>query len=165
MNIKTILFALFCLVICQQAATAQQPQANPKNIEIAHRFTYILDNGFEKIDLMQVGTIDKSFFNLGNAQLIICDKNDKSKKNLLNSFTLMVEPSDPKIQSKVFPTPSSVFSGGCKQMITLLPSQSKITFTEVKLNTTLPVAVQQAPGSKHNLGVGVLPIAFFLYIK
>jgi hypothetical protein len=165
MKIKTIILTLLSVVLGFQTIRAQQPQANPKNIEIAQRFTYILDNGFEKVDLMLVGSIDKSFFNLGNAQLIICDKNDKSKRNLLNSFTLMVEPNDPKIQSKVFPTPSSVFSSGCKQMITMLPSQSKITFTEVKLNTTLPVAVQQAPGSKHSLGVGVLPIAFFLYIK
>lgn len=144
---------------------AQQPQANPKNIEIAQRFSYILDNGFEKIDLMKVGTIDKSFFNYGNAQLIIYDKNDKSKKNVLNTFSLIVEPNDPKIQNKVFQMPSSSFSSGSKQYITLLNSQSKITFTEVKLNVTLPVAVQQAPGSKHTLAPGMLPIAFFLYIK
>jgi hypothetical protein len=144
---------------------AQQPQANPKNIEIAQRFSYILDNGFEKIDLMKVGTIDKSFFNYGNAQLIIYDKNDKSKKNVLNTFSLIIEPNDPKIQNKVFQMPSASFSSGCKQYITLLNTQSKITFTEVKLNVTLPVAVQQAPGSKHTLAPGMLPIAFFLYIK
>ncbi len=163
---KMILFLVLILAIGPiDFISAQEPQANPKNIEIATRFTYILDNGFEKIDLMKVGSIDKSFFNLGNAQLIICDKNDKNKKNILNSFTLMVEPSDPKIQSKVFQTPSPFFTSGCKQMVTMLPSKSKITFSEVKLNTTLPVAVQQAPGSRHVLGPGVLPIAFFLYIK
>ncbi len=144
---------------------AQQPQANPKNIEIAQRFNYILDNGFEKIDLMKVGTIDKSFFNYGNAQLIIYDKNDKTKKNVLNTFSLLIEPNDPKIQNKVFQMPSSSFSSGSKQYITLLNSQSKITFAEVKLNVTLPQAVQQAPGSKHSLAPGMLPIAFFLYIK
>jgi hypothetical protein len=165
MKKTTPLFVLLLAMGLTFGSFAQQPQANPKNIEIAQRFNYILDNGFEKIDLMKVGSIDKSFFNLGNAQLIIYDKNDKSKKNLLNSFTLMVEPSDPKLQNKIFQTPSPNFGSGCKQYITLLPTQSKITFTEVKLNTTLPVAVQQAPGSKHQLGVGVLPIAFFLYIK
>lgn len=165
MKIKTIILVVLSFASGIPSLMAQQPTANPKNLEIAHRFTYVLDNGFEKIDLMLVGTVDKSFFNLGNAQLIICDKNDKSRKNLLNSFTLMVEPSESKIQSKVFPTPSPTFTSGCKQMITMLPAQSKITFTEVKLNTTLPVAVQQAPGSKHALGVGVLPIAFFLHIK
>jgi hypothetical protein len=165
---KTIQFILisFILFAVQINTTAQTPTPNPKNIEIAHRFSYVLDNGFEKIDLMKVGTIDKSFFNLGTTQLIICDKNDRSNKNLLNSFTLVIESSDPsKVQNKVFATPSPVFTSGCKQLITILPSQSKITFMEVKLNTTLPVAVQQAPGSKHVLGPGVLPIAFFLYIK
>ena len=77
----------------------------------------------------------------------------------------MVEPSDPSIQNKIFPTPSPVFGSGCKQYITMLPAQSKITFTEVTLNVTVPVAVQQAPGSKRSLGAGMLPIAFFLYIK
>lgn len=144
---------------------AQQPQPNPKNIEIAQRFSYLLDNGFEKIDLMKVGSIDKSFFNYGNVQLIIYEKNDKSKKNVLNTFSLIIEPNDPKIQNKVFQMPSSWFSAGSKQYITLLNSQSKITFVEVKLNVTLPTAVQQAPGSKHTLAPGMLPIAFFLYIK
>ncbi|MCF8445775.1 MAG: hypothetical protein K9H61_02160 [Bacteroidia bacterium] len=144
---------------------AQEPTPNPKNIEIAKKFSYILDNGFEKIDLMKVGSIDKQFFNLGNPQLLIYDINDKSKRNLLNSFTLVIESSDQKIQNKVFQTPSPAFTSGCKQLITILPSESKITFMEVKLNTTLPVAVQQAPGSKHILAPGVLPIAFFLYIK
>ncbi|OYU97601.1 MAG: hypothetical protein CFE21_04720 [Bacteroidetes bacterium B1(2017)] len=156
---------LFVSIFLGQAITAQTPTPNPRNIEIAQKFNYILDNGFEKIDLMKVGTIDKSFFNLGNPQLIIWDKNDKTKKNLLNTFSLIVESSDPKIQSKVFQTPSCVFTSGCKQLITILPANSKITFTEVKLNTTLPVAVQQAPGSKHTLAPGMLPIAFFLYIK
>ena len=82
---KTILLLVLILAINPITfISAQEPQANPKNVEIATRFTYILDNGFEKIDLMKVGSIDKSFFNLGNAQLIICDKNDKNKKNILN---------------------------------------------------------------------------------
>ena len=161
-NVKTSLFFCVFFIFCVQA---QNPQPNPKNIEIAHRFTYILSNGFEKLDLMKVPSVDKSFFNLGNTQLIICDKNDPSKKNLLNSFTLLVEPSEPKYQNKVFQTPSSFLGSGCMQYLTLMPPQSKITFMEVKLNTTLPVAVQQAPGSKHTLGAGTLPIAFFLYIK
>jgi len=167
MNMKKILLNIVLLFAAfyTNQVLAQQPTPNPRNIEIAQKFSYFLENGFETIDLMKVGTIDKSFFNLGNPRLIIYDKNDRSKKNLLNSFTLMVEPSDPAIQNKIFATPSPNFSSGCKQYITLLPSQSKITFSEVSLNVTLPVAVQQAPGSKHTLAPGMLPIAFFLYIK
>ncbi len=160
---KTIFLFAFTLAIT--AIQAQQPVANPKNIEIAQRFNYVLDNGFEKIDLMKVGSVDKSFFNLGNAQLIIWDKNDARKVNVLNSFTLLAESSDPNIQNKIFATPSPVFTSNCKQHITGMKPQSKITFMEVKLNTTLPVTNQQAPGSKYGLQAGVLPIAFFLYIK
>ena len=162
---KRITLSCFVWMLLSIPSFAQQPQANPKNIEIAQRFIYFLDNGFEKIDLLKVGTIDKSFFNFGNVQLIIYDKNDKTKKNVLNTFTLIIEPNDPKIQNKVFQMPSSFFTSGSKQYITLLNSQSKITFAEVKLNVTLPQAVQQAPGSKHSLAPGMLPIAFFLYIK
>lgn len=165
MRALILVISIYLGSCCFFEVKAQTPQPNPKNIEIAQRFAYFLSNGFEKIDLMKVPSVDKSFFNLGNTQLIIYDKNDPSKKNLLNSFTLMVEPSDLKYQNKIFQTPSSYFGSGCMQYLTLMTPQSKITFTEVKLNTTLPVAVQQAPGSKHSLGVGVLPIAFFLYIK
>ncbi len=157
-------FALL-LVNTKLMAQATQPSPNPKNMEVAQRFTYFLDNGFEKLDLMKVGSVDKGFFNLGNAQLIICDKNDSKKKNLLNSFTLIVEPSDASMQNKIFATPSPNFTSNCKQYITALKPQSKITFSEVKLNTTLPVTNSYAPGSKYGLGAGVLPIAFFLYIK
>ncbi len=163
-KLQIIIFLLFA-VGSSTWLRAQEPQVNPKNVEIAQRFNYFLENGFETIDLLKVGSIDKSFFNLGNPKLVIYDKNDRTKKNLLNSYTLMVEPSDPKIQNKIFPTPSPAFGSGCKQFITMLPAQSKITFTEVTLNVTIPVAVQQAPGSKHKLGPGMLPIAFFLYIK
>lgn len=158
---------LLLWVLCFGAAVAgaQEPTPNPRNIEIATKFNYILDNGFDKVDLMKVPSVDKSFFNLGNAQLIIYDKNDRSKRNLLNSFTLVAESNDPKLPNKVFQTPSPNFTSGCKQYLTMLPSGSKITFMEVKLNVTLPVAVQQAPGSKHQLGPGVLPIAFYLFIK
>lgn len=165
---KNLLLILLIVVLFNssgQKLWAQTPNPNPKNIELAQRFTYVLDNGFEKIDLMKVPDIDKSFFNLGNAQLIICDKNDPRKKNLLNSFTLIVEPSDPTMQNKVFSNPSPSFTSGCKQYVTALKTQSKITFSEVKLNVTLPVTNPQAPGSKYGLGPGVLPIAFFLYIK
>jgi hypothetical protein len=146
-------------------AMAQHPEPNPKNVEIAKRFLYFLENGFESVDLMKVGSIDRSFFSLGTPQLVIYDKNDKSKKNLLNSFSIMVQPSQENVQAKVFQMQSPQFTNGCKQFLTVMPIDSKITFAEVKLNTTLPLAIQPAPGAKHVLGPGVLPIAFFLYLK
>ncbi len=161
----SVLVIALCMFSFSNEAGAQTPNPNPKNIELAKRFSYILDNGFEKIDLEKVPDIDKSFFNLGNAQLIIYDKNDPKKKNLLNSFTLIVEPSDPNMQNKVFAHPSPTFSSNCKQYVTALKPKSKITFSEVKLNTTLPVTNAQAPGSKYGLPTGMLPVAFFLYIK
>ncbi|MBC7382116.1 MAG: hypothetical protein H7296_03870 [Bacteroidia bacterium] len=164
-KLLSVTLVLFFLLQLAAPAKAQTPNPNPKNIEIAHRFTYILDNGFEKIDLMKVPDIDKSFFNIGNAQLIICEKNDTRKKNLLNSFTLIVEPSDPNEQSKVFSNPSPTFTSVCKQFVTGLKPKSKITFSEVKLNTSIPVTNSQAPGSKYGLPMGMLPVAFFLYIK
>lgn len=164
-KILSIVLTAFILLLHASKIPAQTPAPNPKNIETAQRFTYILDNGFEKIDLMKVPDIDKSFFNLGHAQLLICDKNDPRKKNLLNSFTLIVEPIDQSMQNKIFTMPSSSFTGACMQYVTALKPKSKITFSEVKLNTTLPVANQHAPGSKYSLPTGMLPVAFFLYIK
>ena len=146
-------------------AMAQHPEPNPKNMEIAKRFSYFLENGFESVDLMKVGSIDRSFFSLGTPQLVIYDKNDKTKKNLLNSYSIMVQPSQENVQGKVFTMQSPQFTNGCKQFLTIMPVDSKITFAEVKLNTTLPVVTQPAPGAKHVLGPGVLPIAFFLYLK
>jgi hypothetical protein len=152
-------------VASHQNAMAQHPEPNPKNMEIAKRFSYFLENGFESIDLMKVGSIDRSFFSLGTPQLVIYDKNDKSKKNLLNSFSIMVQASQENVQGKVFSMQSPQFTNGCKQFLTIMPVDTKITFAEVKLNTTLPVVTQPAPGAKHVLGPGVLPIAFFLYLK
>lgn len=163
-RIKTLLLIVASIVI-NQNAFGQHPEPNPKNMEIARRFSYFLENGFESIDLMKVGTIDRSFFSLGTPQLVIYDKNDKTKKNLLNSYSIMVQPSQENIQGKVFTMQSPQFTNGCKQFLTVLPIDSKITFAEVKLNTTLPVVSQPAPGAKHVLGPGVLPIAFFLYLK
>lgn len=163
-KIKYIL-AVLVLVIFNKIASAQHPEPNPKNMEIAKRFSYFLENGFESIDLMKVGSVDRSFFSLGTPQLVIYDKNDKSKKNLLNNFSIMVQPSQENVQGKVFQMHSPQFTTGCKQFLTVMPIDSKITFAEVKLNTTLPVVTQPAPGAKHVLGPGVLPIAFFLYLK
>lgn len=162
---QLILLLSFVSLPSAYLSYAQEPQANPRNLEIANRFSYFLENGFEKIDLMKVPSVDKSFFNMGHPVLIIYDKNDRSRKNLLNSFTLVVEPSDPKISNKVFQMPSANFTIPAKQFLTMLPANSKITFMEVQLNTTLPQTVQQAPGSKHKLGPGILPIAFYLFIK
>jgi hypothetical protein len=163
-RIKTIVLIVTSFVI-NQNAFCQQPEPNPKNMEIARRFSYFLENGFESIDLMKVGSIDRSFFSLGTPQLVIYDKNDRTKKNLLNSYSIMVQPSQENIQGKVFSMQSPQFTNGCKQFLTILPIDSKITFAEVKLNTTIPVVSQPAPGAKHVLGPGVLPIAFFLYLK
>jgi hypothetical protein len=163
-RIKTIVLIVASFVI-NQNAFGQQPEPNPKNMEIARRFSYFLENGFESIDLMKVGSIHRSFFSLGTPQLVIYDKNDRIKKNLLNSYSIMVQPSQENIQGKVFSMQSPQFTNGCKQFLTILPIDSKITFAEVKLNTTIPVVSQPAPGAKHVLGPGVLPIAFFLYLK
>jgi hypothetical protein len=163
-KIITIVLILASLVI-NQSAFGQLPAPNPKNMEIARRFSYFLENGFETVDLMKVGSIDRSFFSLGTPQLVIYDKNDRTKKNLLNSYSIMVQPSQENIQGKVFSMQSPQFTNGCKQFLTILPIDSKITFAEVKLNTTIPVVSQPAPGAKHVLGPGVLPIAFFLYLK
>ncbi len=139
-------------------------QPNAKNVEIAARFIYYLDNGFEQIDLMKVASINKQFFNLGNPKLVVYDKNDKSKKNLLVSFTLMVEPKIPDFHGKAYQNYNHFFTNDCRQAVTICPTGSKITFIEVRLSTTLPQAVQQAPGSKHTLPQGMLPVAFYLYI-
>lgn len=139
-------------------------QPSAKNVEIAARFIYYLDNGFEQIDLLKVASINKQFFNLGNPKLVVYDKNDKSKKNLLVSFTLMVEPKIPDFHGKAYQNYNQFFSNNCRQAVTVCPTGSKITFVEVRLSTTLPQAVQQAPGSKHILPQGMLPVAFYLYI-
>ncbi len=157
---RFILFGLFALVVAGLGA-----QPNPKNVELAHRFSYILDNGFEKIDLEKVPDIDKGFFNLGSPKLLIYDKNDASKKNLLNSFSLLIEPTGTALPARVFSNPSPAFTSNCKEYVTSLPAKSKITFSEVKLNITLPVTTAHAPGSKYGLPAGMLPVAFFLYIK
>ncbi len=162
-KLQLILLAIIPFLACN--TFAQHPEPNPKNMEIAKRFSYFLENGFESIDLMKVGSVDRSFFSLGTPQLVIYDKNSKTKKNLLNSFSIMVQPSQENVQGKVFAMQSPQFTNGCKQFLTVMPIDSKITFAEVKLNTTLPVVTQPAPGAKHVLGPGVLPIAFFLYLK
>ena len=162
-KLALILFAMIGLFA--NKTFSQHPEPNPKNMEIAKRFTYYLENGFESIDLMKVGSVDRSFFSLGTPQLVIYDKNNKTKKNLLNSFSIMVQPSQENVQGKVFQMHSPQFTSGCKQFLTVMPIDSKITFAEVKLNTILPVVSQPAPGAKHVLGPGVLPIAFFLYLK
>ena len=79
-KILSAVFVVFIFLFISHPIEGQTPNPNPKNIEVAQRFTYILDNGFEKVDLLKVPDIDKSFFNLGRAQLIICDKNDPRKK-------------------------------------------------------------------------------------
>lgn len=162
---KLALILLAMIGLFANKTFAQHPEPNPKNMEIAKRFTYYLENGFESIDLMKVGSVDRSFFSLGTPQLVIYDKNNKTKKNLLNSFSIMVQPSQENVQGKVFQMHSPQFTSGCKQFLTVMPIDSKITFAEVKLNTILPVVSQPAPGAKHVLGPGVLPIAFFLYLK
>jgi hypothetical protein len=139
-------------------------QPNPKNVEIANLFGYYLDNGFEQIDLMKVPSINKQFFNLGNPKLVIYDKNDKTKKNLLVSFALMVEPNIPDFHGKAYQNYNPFFTNDCKQAVLFCPKGSKITFVEVRVNRTLPQAIQQAPGSKNTLPQGMLPVAFYLFI-
>ncbi|MFN4083137.1 MAG: hypothetical protein ACK4K9_05840 [Bacteroidia bacterium] len=152
-----ILFSFYNQVFAQH-------QTDPKKIEVMQRYVYFLDNGFEKIDLLKVGSVDRSFFTLGNPRLIIARKNDPSLKNLLNSFTIAVQPSDPSVQSKVFPIKSPAFTEGCRQMIYVMKPESKITFTEVQLNVIDP-GTTSTPGAKYQNAPGMLPVSFFLYLK
>ena len=140
-------------------------QPTPKNVEIAAMFNYYLDNGFEQIDLLKVPSINKQFFNLGTPKLVVYDKNDKTKKNLLVSFSLMVEPNIPDFHGKAYQQYNPFFTSDCKQAVIFCPKGSKITFVEVRLSRTLPQSVQQAPGSKHTLPQGMLPVAFYLMIE
>lgn len=146
---------------------AQQPayQPHPKNVEIAARFNYYLDNGIEQIDLLKVPSINKNFFAIGKPRLVIYDKNDPKKTNLLVSFTLMVEPNIKDFHGKAFQNYNQFFSNDTKSAVSICPKGSKITFVEVRLTTTLPQAVQQAPGSKYVLPQGMLPVAFYLMIE
>jgi hypothetical protein len=169
MVFSAVLFSLNLTAQTHNHGSTQTPnsgyQPNAKNVEIASRFVYYLDNGFEQIDLLKVPSINKQFFNLGNPKLVIYDKNDKSKKNLLVSFTLMVEPNIPDFHGKAYQNFNQFFTNNCRQAVTACPKGSKITFVEVRLSTTLPQAVQQAPGSKHVLPMGMLPVAFYLMIE
>lgn len=160
MNYLKVYFTLVCVAILSTV----QAQPNPKNIQTAQKYVYFLDNGFEKIDLLKVGSVDRTFFTIGNPRLIIAHKDDKGLRNILNSFTLIVEPSDASVQSKVFNIHSPAFTDGARQMMYILKPQSKITFSEVKLNIA-DDSNSKNPGGKYVNPVGTLPVAFFLYIK
>jgi len=139
-------------------------QIDKKKVEIMQRYVYYLDNGFQRVDLLKVPSVDRSFFSMGNPRLIIAAKNDPSLKNLLNSFTLIVNPADQSVQTKVFNIYSAAFTDGCRQMLYAMKPESKITFTEVKLNV-LDETTSNIPGGKYKNPAGTLPASFFLYLK
>jgi hypothetical protein len=153
---------LLLLLLTTVQAFGVQP--DPKKIEVMQRYVYFLDNGFEKIDLLKVGSVDRSFFTLGNPRLIVARKNDPSLKNLINSYTVVVNPVDPTTKGKAFENFSPYFSEACRQMIYVMKPESKITFVEVKLNVIDP-GTTSAPGAKYQNAPGTLPVSFFLYLK
>lgn len=159
---KYLFSALFFAFGLNLIAQEQKP-TDPKKVQVMQQYVYYLDNGFEKIDLLKVGTVNRAFFTMGNPRLIIAKKNDPSLKNLLNSFTLIVYPADQSVQAKVFNTFSPAFTEGARQMMYIMKPDSKITFTEVKLN--IIDASYQEPGSKYKNDPGTLPVSFFLYLK
>ncbi len=134
-------------------------QTTPQNMEIVKRFVYFLDNGFEKIDLLKVPSVKRSFFSIGKPQLIIADKNDKSKKNLVNSFTILVKEGGNDEHGKSYANPSPFTTGTCNSVISAQKPKATITFLEIKLNVTLP-----STGSKYSNPIGSLPVGFFLYL-
>ncbi|MFY8020291.1 MAG: hypothetical protein ACOVP1_03805 [Bacteroidia bacterium] len=153
---RNIFFALV-LVFMGIQVNSQQP--NPQNIEIAKRFVYFLDNGFEKIDLLKVPSVKRSFFSIGKPQLIIADKNDRSKKNLVNSYTILVKEGGNDEHGKSYANPSPFTTSTCNSVIASQKPKATITFLEIKLNVTLPTT-----GSKYNNPIGSLPVGFFLYL-
>jgi hypothetical protein len=160
--IKYLFSALFFALTLTAIAQEQKP-IDSKKLQIMQQYVYFLDNGFEKIDLLKVGSVNRAFFTMGNPRLIIAKKNDPKLKNLLNSFTLIVYPTDQSVQAKVFYIYSPAFTEGARQMMYVMKPESKITFTEVKLNVI--DATYQEPGSKYKNDPGTLPVSFFLYLK
>lgn len=151
---------IFLLQIFFFLAQANAQAPNPKNIELAKQFVYFLDNGFEKIDLLKVSSVKRSFFTLGRPKLIIAEKNDKTQKNLVNSYSILVKGvSNSDHDKKAFPTASPFSTPKCNDFITIQQAKSSITFLEIKLNKIMP---GQPVNPK--VPIGNLPVGFYLFL-
>jgi hypothetical protein len=154
---RKLIFLLQVLFFVAQA-NAQAP--NPKNIELAKQFVYFLDNGFEKIDLLKVSSVKRAFFTLGRPKLIIAEKTDKTQKNLVNSYSILVKgASNSDHDKKAFPTVSPFSTTKCNEFIVIQQAKSSITFLEIKLNKIMP-----GQPTNPKVPVGNLPVGFYLFL-
>ncbi len=145
-----------------------QQKENLTLTKIRVGYTVYLDNGFEKIDLLQKGTISRSFFKLGTPQLLLVAKSGPySRKNLIISYTLIINPKSNDINAKpmknTFTIMGSRFTKDANNTIIAQNVGATITFTEV----SLAITDLDGPNSAgvRNPKPGQLPLAFFLYLE
>ncbi len=154
---RKLIFLLTAIFFMLQAY-AQAP--NQKNIELAKKFVYYLDNGFEKIDLLKVPSVKRSFFTMGRPKLIISEKTDKTQKNLVNSYSILVKgASNSDHDKKAFPTASPFSTPKCNDFIVVQQAKSSITFLEIKLNKIMP-----GQPANPKVPIGNLPVGFYLFL-
>lgn len=160
---KAVLFlcAIFLL------STTQSLQENPTLTKLRAGYKVYLDNGFEKVDLMQKGSIKRDFFKLGTPQLVLVPKSGPyMNKNHIVSYTLIIKPAENQMGTQAvkntFSIAGSRFSKDACKAVSSQQKGATITFTEVSLATT----DLDGPNSAgvRNPKPGQLPIAFFLYL-
>jgi len=155
---------LILLMVLTSAVYGQSQDKKKSNIEEAQKYVYFLDNGFEKIDLLQTGEVKRSFFTIGTPMLVIAKKDDPSRRNIISSYTVLVKPSIPAEQPRDFKMSSALFTPGASQMISVQKPESIIQFLEVKL-TVVDALPKEQSQSKFKNEFGTLPVSFYLYLR
>lgn len=133
---------------------------NQKYGELQQRFVYFLDNGLEKIDLQKAPTVKRSFFSIGKPQLIIAERNDPSRRNLVNSYSIMFRDMVTDEYTKHIKVNSPFMTKNDALSISNQPDKVTITFVEIKLNVALP----QMAHSKYKNPAGFLPFGFLVIL-
>jgi len=157
MSMKNII--IITLLLVSNAVAFGQAQ-NEKYAELQKRFVFFLDNGFERIDLQKNPSVKRSFFTLGKPQLIIAERNDASRKNLVNSFTIMLKENEKNEYTQTMKIPSPYITQDANMTISRQTTEAIITFIEIKLNILLP----NMANPKYQNPAGNLPFGFLIYL-
>lgn len=147
---KKIFF--FCLFIISFAHVSHAQFLRRDNML---HFNFVLDNGFEKIDLSKSQDVPKRFFMRGTPQLYVTSKNGNATRNLALSYTALYQGAK-ESDMKVYTMKTPLFSNDFKKDVMAFPVNTGILIAEIRLSIVEPGA---------NPNVNIKPAAFYLYLK
>lgn len=145
---------LLFLLLGQIAIISQAQYLRRDNMQA---FDYVLDNGFDRINLTQTQEVPKSFFLKGTPQIFITSKNGKyaKNKNLLVTCTAFYQGTK-DTDLKVYAMKTPMFTGEFIRDVMGYPTNTAILIGELKLSII-------EPGNNSNQSKK--QAAFYLYLK